>query len=77
MRIKLRQEMHQSWVGMKRLLEAKSDNALARHLFTQFTKTQARTVTNRNATKANHASSSICSSSVVTEGQRISETTMG
>ena len=50
--------MHQSWVGMKRLLEAKSDNALARHLLTHFAKTPARMVTNKNATAANHASSS-------------------
>ena len=57
-RIKLRQETHQSWVGMKRLLKVKSDDALARHLLAHFAKTPVRMVANRNATEANHASSS-------------------
>ena len=70
-RVKLRQETHQSWVEMKRILGAKSDDAFAHHLLSQ---TSDKLTASRIATETNHASCS--SNGVVAESLHVSETTM-
>ena len=69
--VKLPQETHRSWVEIKCILGAKSNDTFTRHLLTQ---TSDKLIASRNAMEINHASCS--SSGIVAESLHISETTM-